>query len=821
MKSIETYLSQVTAQDSESVIDALEHLAAFSDVRALNAIQNAFFHPAQGVRQAAARAAGENGDVSLLDALLSLLDDEDPGVRLAAVRAAGKFVGGPHDEKVVLTCIEHQPEPQTAEAVNAILLRAGPGVVPLLESELTSLDEKRRERAIQVLPFLGDLGVMALITHLPHLNVWESTDSARMLGGLDHPMLVDYFLEMLNDPEVEKRRFAMTAVGNGRTTLKAIHAVGEVLLYDSDQIMRLDAALFLKWSQHPVVLTYLDQFDSKAEKGLYGRWIREIIRDTRILLSLQEQPLMEVLKLLFAGEKYERPLVCVELSRREDPIAIPFLARALLSETSNDTKGHILVSLADLEAVEAVDAILAFFDGSYTNEEEALALRTLGRLYHPKVLPYLKQRASEPILNDIPAEIEPIESARQAVHMVGERLGVMRQAWFTLLEEEPEKRVFIALNLAMRGDNRGVDLLLEHFHTTHHPAVRYQTLRALGECGTALVLPFLLDVLGITDERLAWHALIAIGQLPLEKVPVEVAAMLLDESPVLRMAAMFALGRLSDDSALPSILNRLSDGDSYVRAVAVQTLWELPFDVGWLPVLDKTAVDEDAWVRLETTRLLERERKIPSREALMHLLRDEKQHTRFLATRLAAYYLEEDLRPALEYCASIKGGGARRNARQLIKRLNWQEWSKDPELLARKKKEARQREREKARKKRLRELRRGAREVLKALKAQGWESLLVTAVAGAAYVDAEMLYPPLEAGEQVSLEREPENPHDARAILVLDAKNCKLGYIPQARNKRLAARLDAGELLTAVVLQADLSGRLPQLHIEVLVWRNE
>ena len=351
MKSIETYLSQVTSQDSAQVISALEYLAAFSDVRALTAIQNAFFHPISGVRQAAAMAAGESGDESLLDALLSLFDDGDPGVRLAAVRAAGKLIEGPQAEKIILACIERQPEPQTAEAVNAILQRAGPGVIPLLESELTSLDEKRRERAIQILPFLGDLGVMTLVTHLPQLNVWESMDSARMLGSLDHPMLVNYFLEMLGDPDVEKRRFAMAAVSNGRTTLKAIRAVGAVLLHDPDQHLRLDAALFLKWSQHPVVLTYLDQFDAKNEKGLYGRWIREITRDIRILLGLQEKSLMDVLRLLFVGEKYERPLACVEISRREDPIAIPFLARALLSETSHETQGHILVCLADLEAV--------------------------------------------------------------------------------------------------------------------------------------------------------------------------------------------------------------------------------------------------------------------------------------------------------------------------------------------------------------------------------------------------------------------------------------------------------------------------------------
>jgi HEAT repeat protein len=269
---------------------------------------------------------------------------------------------------------------------------------------------------------------MTLITNLPNLDVWESKQTAKKLGGLDHPMLVDYFLEMLQDPDLKKRSFAMTAVGSGKITLKSVQAVGQVLLNDPDQHMRLDAAYYLKWVKDPIVLSYLDQYDPGKEKGLYGRLIREIVRDTRILLELQEKPLIEILALLFAGEKHERPLACVEISRREDPIAIPFLANALLSEIKNSTKGNILVSLSDLEAVEAVDEILAFFHGGYTNTEDALALRTLGRLYHPKALDYLKQRASKPILNDIPAEKEPIESARSALKMAEHRMGFMREA---------------------------------------------------------------------------------------------------------------------------------------------------------------------------------------------------------------------------------------------------------------------------------------------------------------------------------------------------------------------------------------------------------
>ena len=78
MNHLETYLAQVTQKDTRLVIDALRHLAGFKDVRAITAIQNAFFHSESQVREVAAQAAGENLDEALLDALLSLLDDTKP-----------------------------------------------------------------------------------------------------------------------------------------------------------------------------------------------------------------------------------------------------------------------------------------------------------------------------------------------------------------------------------------------------------------------------------------------------------------------------------------------------------------------------------------------------------------------------------------------------------------------------------------------------------------------------------------------------------------------------------------------------------------------
>jgi phosphoserine phosphatase len=177
--------------------------------------------------------------------------------------------------------------------------------------------------------------------------------------------------------------------------------------------------------------------------------------------------------------------------------------------------------------------------------------------------------------------------------------------------------------------------------------------------------------------------------------------------------------------------------------------------------------------------------------------------------------LEEDLRSALEYCASIKGGSARRNARQLLKRLDWKKWSKDPELLKKKKAEERRREQNQASRKRLRALRKEAREVIRKLKDAGWESLMVTHVAGSNYVDWETLYADLEVGEVLPLKREPENEYDANAIMVLDKERNKLGYIPAYANKGLAERLDAGEEFRIILLQVDYEARVQKLHIEV------
>ena len=51
----------------------------------------------------------------------------------------------------------------------------------------------------------------------------------------------------------------------------------------------------------------------------------------------------------------------------------------------------------------------------------------------------------------------------------------------------------------------------------------------------------------------------------------------------------------------------------------------------------------------------------------------------------------------------------------------------------------------------------------------------------------------LKKGDRLSLLLEPKNKYDEKAILVLDPKGKKLGYIPRAKNEVLYHLMDAGK----------------------------
>ena len=88
-------------------------------------------------------------------------------------------------------------------------------------------------------------------------------------------------------------------------------------------------------------------------------------------------------------------------------------------------------------------------------------------------------------------------------------------------------------------------------------------------------------------------------------------------------------------------------------------------------------------------------------------------------------------------------------------------------------------------------------------------------VAGTSYIQDESVFEDVKEGVQLTLKREPENRFDDKAILVLDAKKRKLGYIPERDNMVFARLMDAGKYLMAKVNSCDLQGVFKQINISI------
>lgn len=89
-------------------------------------------------------------------------------------------------------------------------------------------------------------------------------------------------------------------------------------------------------------------------------------------------------------------------------------------------------------------------------------------------------------------------------------------------------------------------------------------------------------------------------------------------------------------------------------------------------------------------------------------------------------------------------------------------------------------------------------------------------LAGFRYYEARQAFAQLSVGEPLDLVREPDNPHDSRAVRV-EWRGRKLGYVPRASNAALAWAMDAGEPVSARI--ARLTGHPnPRRRIEFEVF---
>lgn len=82
-------------------------------------------------------------------------------------------------------------------------------------------------------------------------------------------------------------------------------------------------------------------------------------------------------------------------------------------------------------------------------------------------------------------------------------------------------------------------------------------------------------------------------------------------------------------------------------------------------------------------------------------------------------------------------------------------------------------------------------------------------LAGFQYHAGAAVWERLQVGDELALIREPDNPHDVRAVRI-EWRGVMLGYLPRAENEAVAAAMDRGERVT---------GRIATLVAHKNPWR--
>jgi hypothetical protein len=93
--------------------------------------------------------------------------------------------------------------------------------------------------------------------------------------------------------------------------------------------------------------------------------------------------------------------------------------------------------------------------------------------------------------------------------------------------------------------------------------------------------------------------------------------------------------------------------------------------------------------------------------------------------------------------------------------------------------------------------------------------LFDTYVAGTSYIEEKEVFQSLKVNDHLILRRDKENKFDEKAILVLNEKKIKLGFIPRKDNEIFSRLLDAGKLLTGTVKEINLKGDIYKIKINI------
>ena len=87
-------------------------------------------------------------------------------------------------------------------------------------------------------------------------------------------------------------------------------------------------------------------------------------------------------------------------------------------------------------------------------------------------------------------------------------------------------------------------------------------------------------------------------------------------------------------------------------------------------------------------------------------------------------------------------------------------------------------------------------------------------IAGTTHLEDKSILEEIKVGDMLSLQRE-NNKFDSNAILILNDKGQKLGYVPEKDNLVVARLMDAGKLLKAKISRIEQKGSFKQIGVGI------
>ena len=92
--------------------------------------------------------------------------------------------------------------------------------------------------------------------------------------------------------------------------------------------------------------------------------------------------------------------------------------------------------------------------------------------------------------------------------------------------------------------------------------------------------------------------------------------------------------------------------------------------------------------------------------------------------------------------------------------------------------------------------------------------LFDTYIAGTTHLKDSSVLDAIQVGDELTLQRE-DNPFDKKAILVLNSKRQKLGYVPERDNVVFSRLMDAGKILKAKIAKIKKQGSFTKISIGI------